>query len=167
MADGPGDQNPRREQHAPGSDALLGLLPIGGDLLTGLVQAGLVLVALKYYRVPKSVAARMVGNVLLDVAVGAIPVLGDMFDAVFKANTEHEASGTVPGAIAIPSWKLHPRHRSGGWPVTQIDGPLRAGLVHGRAGRRGKLPTAIWRAVLVAALTLMIIGLVTLVRWLL
>ena len=70
-----------------GLDALLGLLPVGGDVLTGFVQAGLVLVALKHYRVPRAVAARMMGNVLLDIAVGAIPLLGDMFDVFFKANT--------------------------------------------------------------------------------
>ena len=50
-----------------GLDALLGLLPVGGDVLTGLVQAALVLVALNHYKVPKAVAARMMTNVLLDV----------------------------------------------------------------------------------------------------
>src|SRR5438309_8282766 len=63
-----------------GLDALIGLLPIGGDVLTGLVQAGLVLVALSHYKVPKPVAARMMANVLIDIAVGAIPILGDLFD---------------------------------------------------------------------------------------
>src|SRR3954466_10449082 len=63
-----------------GLDALLGLLPVGGDVLTGLVQAGLVLLALRRYHVPPAVAARMAGNVLLDISVGAIPLLGDLFD---------------------------------------------------------------------------------------
>ena len=31
----------------------------------------------------------MVGNVLLDIAIGSIPVLGDLFDAGFKANTRN------------------------------------------------------------------------------
>src|SRR5580700_2243532 len=57
-----------------GLDAVLGLLPIGGDVLTGLVQAGLVLVALRHYKVPRTIAARMMANVLLDVAVGSIPI---------------------------------------------------------------------------------------------
>ena len=35
-----------------GLDALLGLLPLGGDILTGFIQTGLVLVALKHYHVP-------------------------------------------------------------------------------------------------------------------
>ena len=57
-----------------GLDALLGLLPVGGDFLTGLVQVGLVLIALRHYKVPKSIAARMMANVLLDIAVGSIPL---------------------------------------------------------------------------------------------
>jgi hypothetical protein len=72
-----------------GLDAVLGLLPIGGDVLTGLVQAGVVLVALYHYRVPKAVAARMVANVAIDTALGAIPFLGDLFDVAFKANTRN------------------------------------------------------------------------------
>jgi Domain of unknown function (DUF4112) len=70
-----------------GLDAILGLLPVGGDLLCGLIQSGVVLTALKHYRVPKAVAARMAANVLIDIAVGSIPFVGDAFDAVFKANT--------------------------------------------------------------------------------
>src|SRR4051794_20107972 len=72
-----------------GLDAVLGLLPVAGDLLTGLIQAGLVLVALGHYRVPKAVAARMMANVLIDIAVGSIPILGDLFDVAFKANTRN------------------------------------------------------------------------------
>jgi len=72
-----------------GLDALLGLLPIGGDVLTGLVQAGIVLVALLQYRVPRAVATRMAANVLLDTTLGAIPFVGDVFDVFFKANTRN------------------------------------------------------------------------------
>jgi hypothetical protein len=72
-----------------GLDAILGLLPVGGDVLTGLIQTVLVMVALKHYRVPKPVAARMAANVLLDVSLGSIPFVGDAFDAVFKANTRN------------------------------------------------------------------------------
>jgi hypothetical protein len=72
-----------------GLDALLGLLPIGGDVMTGVIQTGIVLVALYHYRVPRAVAARMAANVLLDTALGAVPVLGDVFDVFFKANTRN------------------------------------------------------------------------------
>jgi hypothetical protein len=74
-----------------GIDALLGLLPVGGDFLTGLVQVGIVLVGLIHYRVPKAIALRMVGNVLIDVLIGAVPILGDVFDVFFKANTRNVA----------------------------------------------------------------------------
>ncbi|WP_435016887.1 DUF4112 domain-containing protein [Tundrisphaera sp. TA3] len=72
-----------------GLDAILGLIPGGGDLFAGLIQTGLVLTALKHYRVPKAVAARMAANVLLDIGLGSIPVVGDLFDAGFKANTRN------------------------------------------------------------------------------
>ena len=72
-----------------GLDALLGLLPVGGDFLTGIVQVGIVLVAMIHYHVPKTVAVRMAANVLLDILVGAVPVLGDAFDVFFKANTRN------------------------------------------------------------------------------
>ena len=72
-----------------GLDALLGLLPLGGDVLTGCIQTALVLIALAHYRVPRHVAVRMLANVLLDVGVGTVPLLGDLFDVAFKANTRN------------------------------------------------------------------------------
>lgn len=72
-----------------GLDAIIGLLPVGGDFITGLIQAGIVVVAMVRYRVPRPIAARMALNVLLDVAVGSIPLVGDAFDVVFKANTRN------------------------------------------------------------------------------
>ncbi len=72
-----------------GLDAILGLLPVGGDFITGLIQAGIVVVAMTRYRVPKPIAARMAANVLLDIVVGAIPFVGDAFDVYFKANTRN------------------------------------------------------------------------------
>jgi hypothetical protein len=72
-----------------GLDAILGLLPVGGDFLTGLVQTGIFLAALYHYRVPRAVAARMAANVLIDIAIGSIPLVGDVFDVFFKANTQN------------------------------------------------------------------------------
>jgi len=92
-----------------GLDALLGLLPIGGDFLTGLIQTGIVVVALCHYRVPRAVAARMAANVLLDTALGAIPVLGDVFDVFFKANTRniqllHQVQDQRSQGRPVASW---------------------------------------------------------------
>ena len=72
-----------------GLDAIIGLLPFGGDFVTGLIQAGIVVVAMTRYKVPKPIAARMAANVLLDIAVGSIPLVGDAFDVAFKANTRN------------------------------------------------------------------------------
>jgi hypothetical protein len=72
-----------------GLDALLGMLPVGGDVLTGLIQLGIVLAAMFYFKVPRAVAVRMMANVLLDTSVGAIPFVGDVFDVFFKANTRN------------------------------------------------------------------------------
>jgi hypothetical protein len=57
--------------------------------LTGLIQAGIVLIAMTRYKVPKPIAARMTANVLLDIIIGSIPIVGDAFDAFFKANTRN------------------------------------------------------------------------------
>lgn len=72
-----------------GLDSLLGLIPVGGDVLTGVVQIGIVLVAIIHYKVPRAVAARMTANVVLDTVVGAVPFVGDAFDVAFKANTRN------------------------------------------------------------------------------
>jgi hypothetical protein len=136
-----------------GLDAILGLLPVGGDVLTGLVQTGLVLVALAHYRVPKAVAARMAANVLLDILVGAIPLLGDLFDIAFKANTRNlqlleryrESRGDVEIIPAPPSLSARRVAKPAATPLRYL------------------LPIAL---VLIVALGLMLIGFITLVRWL-
>jgi Domain of unknown function (DUF4112) len=72
-----------------GLDALLGLFPGVGDVVAGAIQAGVVLMAIQHYRVPKPIAARMVANVLIDTGLGSIPIVGDLFDVFFKANTQN------------------------------------------------------------------------------
>lgn len=68
-----------------GLDALLGLVPGLGDVLGG-VAAAAVLVASLRAGVPPAVALRMLLNILVDVVVGAVPLVGDVFDAGFRAN---------------------------------------------------------------------------------
>jgi len=67
-------------------DPLVGLiLPGAGDLLFAAVGMYPVFVALRR-RMPAIVAARMIRNVAIDLLFGAIPVVGDFFDFVFKAH---------------------------------------------------------------------------------
>ncbi|HEX6132652.1 MAG TPA: DUF4112 domain-containing protein [Longimicrobiales bacterium] len=68
-----------------GIDPLLGLLPGGGDLAGGVLSAYIILAAARL-GAPASVLVRMGGNVILDAAAGTIPLLGDLFDAGYKAN---------------------------------------------------------------------------------
>ncbi|WP_215762114.1 DUF4112 domain-containing protein [Acetobacter sp. P1H12_c] len=73
-----------------GVDALVGLLPVGGSAVMGLVSLYIVWEAWRL-RVPTALLARMVGNVLLETVVDTVPVAGDLFDAAFKANLRNVA----------------------------------------------------------------------------
>lgn len=68
-----------------GFDAIIGLVPGVGDLLTTASSLSLVWLA-EQRRLPRSVVTRMLVNLGVDSLVGSIPLLGDMFDVVFKAN---------------------------------------------------------------------------------
>jgi hypothetical protein len=68
-----------------GLDAVIGLVPGIGDAVTTLIQ-GYVIWEARRLGAPKTLIARMIGNVALDGLVGLIPFAGDAFDAVFKAN---------------------------------------------------------------------------------
>ena len=68
-----------------GLDAILGLFPGLGDVAGGLTTA-YTIVAAQRMGAPKTVLLRMLWNVLVDTVIGSVPVLGDLFDAAFRAN---------------------------------------------------------------------------------
>jgi hypothetical protein len=68
-----------------GLDPLLGLIPGGGDLAAASVSGWIIVSAARVGASP-STLARMLLNLALDVVLGGIPVLGDLFDIGFKAN---------------------------------------------------------------------------------
>lgn len=91
-----------------GLDGILGLIPGAGDLGTFAVS-GYMLVIMARNGASGFVLARMAVNVIIDALIGSIPLIGDLFDFAFKANTrnlrlmeEHYAEG---------------RHRGGAWKV--------------------------------------------------
>jgi Domain of unknown function (DUF4112) len=94
----------------------------------------------------------MMANVLLDVAVGSIPILGDLFDVAFKANSRNikllESYGHTNGGAREQPWV----------PGTHAIDRRRRGTPW-----RYIVPIA---AVLFAVLALVLIGFVTVVRWL-
>jgi hypothetical protein len=73
-----------------GLDALIGLVPGIGDLVSGLVSSYLIWEA-RRLGVSRWVLTRMAANTLLDTTIGAIPLAGDVFDVMFRANMKNMA----------------------------------------------------------------------------
>ncbi|MGD1854859.1 MAG: DUF4112 domain-containing protein [Leptolyngbyaceae cyanobacterium] len=71
-----------------GLDPLIGVLPGGGDLMAGLISIYVVAEAARM-GVPAATLGRMGFNILTEVLVGTIPMLGDFFDVVWKANARN------------------------------------------------------------------------------
>lgn len=71
-----------------GVDALIGIIPVAGDLVGKLVSAYLIYEA-RRLGASRWVIARMSANTTLDTVVGAIPVLGDVFDLMYRANEKN------------------------------------------------------------------------------
>jgi Domain of unknown function (DUF4112) len=71
-----------------GLDALLGLVPVAGDVTSAALGISLVAKAVRA-GAPRAVVARMVANVCVDLALGALPVVGDAADIFFRANEKN------------------------------------------------------------------------------
>ncbi|HKT86430.1 MAG TPA: DUF4112 domain-containing protein [Novosphingobium sp.] len=71
-----------------GLDALVGLVPIAGDLIGAALGMYLVWEA-RNLGMSKWQLARMTANVGIDTALGAIPIAGDLFDFVFRSNSRN------------------------------------------------------------------------------
>ena len=91
-----------------GLDGIIGLIPGAGDLSTFAVS-GYMLWIMANNGASGFVLARMTFNILIDAIVGAIPILGDLFDVAFKANMrnmrlmqQHYEEGRHRGS----AWKL-------------------------------------------------------------
>jgi hypothetical protein len=71
-----------------GLDAILGLVPVLGDVITAAMGAWLVWEG-RNLGMSKFHIARMAGNVGVDTALGAIPFVGDLFDFVYRSNSRN------------------------------------------------------------------------------
>ena len=71
-----------------GLDAVLGFVPVAGDIVAGAMGLYLVWEA-RNLGVPKRTIARMLMNVGVDTTLGAVPVVGDVFDLLFRSNTRN------------------------------------------------------------------------------
>jgi Domain of unknown function (DUF4112) len=73
-----------------GLDGLLGILPGVGDTVGTLLSTYILFEAVQI-GVPRSTLLRMIANIALDTVVGAVPVVGDIFDVAWKANKKNVA----------------------------------------------------------------------------
>jgi Domain of unknown function (DUF4112) len=73
-----------------GMDAVIGLVPFIGDVVGGAIGLFIVWRGSRL-GLPRIAVMRMLVNSVIDIAIGAIPFLGDAFDLWFKANTRNLA----------------------------------------------------------------------------
>jgi hypothetical protein len=73
-----------------GLDAIIGLVPVAGDVISGLVSSYLIWEA-RQLGAPRWLIARMMANTFLDTTLGVIPLVGDAFDLMFRANMKNMA----------------------------------------------------------------------------
>ncbi len=71
-----------------GVDAIIGLIPFVGDLITALTGLYIIHQA-RALGASKWTISRMFINWGIDAVVGAIPIVGDLFDIAFKSNTKN------------------------------------------------------------------------------
>ena len=90
-----------------GFDPLLGLIPAVGDTGSAIISA-LALIAAARRGLPKILLARMGLNILINEAVGIIPVLGDAFSFWFKSNQRNyellKRYTAAPGRATKSNW---------------------------------------------------------------
>lgn len=71
-----------------GFDALIGFIPVVGDFTTSLFSFYIIYQANKF-KISKAILLRMAFNVFLENIIGSIPIIGDLFDIYWKANTKN------------------------------------------------------------------------------
>ena len=73
-----------------GLDALLGLVPVIGDAISGAIASYIIWEA-RRLGAPRWLIARMAANTTFDTLLGSIPVLGDVFDVAYQSNLKNVA----------------------------------------------------------------------------
>src|SRR5271167_566790 len=90
-----------------GLDGIVGFIPGIGDLIGGIASC-IIIIAAWVRGVSYVTVARMVANVAIEVVVGSIPVVGDMFDIAWRANRRNYA--LLVGSLEEPQ-----KHRRRSW----------------------------------------------------
>ena len=68
-----------------GIDPIIGLIPGGGDLIGGAISIYIMHSGIKM-GVSRKTLGQMFFNITLEFVIGCIPILGDLFDAIWKSN---------------------------------------------------------------------------------
>lgn len=71
-----------------GLDPIIGLIPVGGDVISACISAYMVFEAWRI-KEPPAILLQMIANITIDVLGGAIPIIGDFFDFIYQANTRN------------------------------------------------------------------------------
>jgi hypothetical protein len=71
-----------------GLDAIIGLVPLAGDIVTAAMGIYAVWEA-RNLGLPRWKQWRMIANVGVDAAIGTVPVAGDLFDLLYRSNTRN------------------------------------------------------------------------------
>jgi hypothetical protein len=69
-----------------GLDPVVGLIPVVGDVIGAIVGSWIILEAARF-GIPRVALGRMIVNMLVDLGIGAIPLIGDVFDVVSRSNS--------------------------------------------------------------------------------
>lgn len=93
-----------------GLDGIIGLIPVAGDIVMGLVGLYALKVAADY-RLPWHVYWRIIWNLAVDTVIGSIPVFGDIFDFAHKAHAKNRR--ILERGIAKREKRLARKTRSG------------------------------------------------------
>ena len=94
-----------------GVDFLLGLVPGAGDAIS-LGFSGLLIATMAKHGASARLVLRMLFNVLLDSLVGSIPILGNIFDLYYKANTRN--------LRLMREYYDQGKHRRSVWPLVAL-----------------------------------------------
>ncbi|WP_420461110.1 DUF4112 domain-containing protein [Neolewinella sp.] len=91
-----------------GLDFILGLVPGAGDILS-LGMSGTLVATMAKHGASPLLVARMMVNVILDAFIGSIPILGNIFDLLYKANYRN--------AELMREYYEEGKHQGSVWPV--------------------------------------------------
>ena len=83
-----------------GLDPIIGLIPGFGDAAGAILAAGILIAAVRR-GVSRFTLGRMAYNIALDALLGAVPLVGDVFDAAWKANLRNIA--LLDRHVAVPA----------------------------------------------------------------